>query len=81
MSSIEGLQARHPTFTIRSEPDPDCPKCKGAGERHQKLDNLPNGQSIDRMVPCWCCLFSNPEHGRVTARELPRVGRRLREAL
>ena len=75
--NLAELQAEFSGFTIRSEPDPTCPVCKGRGWKE-----LPQ----QRKAPCLCaCLDSAPDdapglRGELAA-SLAGTAKKLREEM
>lgn len=67
------LQAKYPTFTIRSEPVPTCGICRGTGERHSRAD---------RWFPCVCaCLSLDGETRALAAETLQTTASKLRQEM
>ncbi len=51
--TLADLQAKYPANKIKTEPLPDCPTCKGAGEFRNKAGNV---------RPCICVHLSGPDN-------------------
>lgn len=68
------LKAKYPSFTVRSEPSPSCPVCKGEGERYVKV--------TDSSLPCLCvCTEGSEELRNLAADGLRTIARTLKEEL